>query len=116
MSKLEKLAVRIGEISNDISEQESRRAIKLSICHCTNHEDFVLPGTLPTDSCLLIAYEYVKESRALQEAVSFGEILEMYGCKNCIGAYDAKKRIGLLKQERGRLVGNISTIGKSLRG
>ena len=30
------------------------------------------------------------------------------------GAYKAKRKIGSLKQERGRIVGGISKIGKSL--
>ena len=120
MSKLEKLAIRIGEISNEIKEHKSQREINLEKCAGSEDEDFEFyRGVMDTHSglmenCLYTAYSWVKECRELNEYNTFDEAISMYGCANCIGAYNAKTKIGLLKQERGRIVGNISKIGKSL--
>lgn len=111
MSKLEKLAVRIGEISEEIKELKSQREINLEQCHGSEDEEFITGGNL---NCLYSAYDWVKTGRGDQITSSFDEILHIYGCLNCIGAHKAKRGIGLLKQERGRIVGNISKIGKSL--
>ena len=120
MNKLEKLAIRIGEISNEITELKSRRQINLDHCHATEDEDFEMSrGVMDSysglmENCLYTAYAIVKEDRENEIYSTFSETINMYGCANCLGAYKAKEKIGLLKQERGRIVGNISKIGKSL--
>jgi len=120
MNKLEKLAIRIGQISDEIKEFKSQREINLEKCHGSEDEDFENDrGFIDKDAgqkenCLFTAYTWVKACRALNEYTTFDETIRNYGCLNCIGAHDAKQKIGFLKQERGRLVGNISRIGKSL--
>lgn len=120
MNKLEKLAIRIGKISDEIQSLKEQREINLEHCHGSEDEHFNRPSTnsdnVPFENCLFNAYEWVKEDREEGVFTSFHSVIAHYGCKNCIGAYEAKQKIGLLKQERGRIVGNISTIGKSLRG
>ena len=66
------------------------------------------------ENCLYNAYEWVKADREEYVHTMFHDVIVDYGCANCKGAYLAKEKIGLLKQERGRIVGNISKIGKSL--
>lgn len=121
MNALEKLAKRIGEIGDEISQLNSQREINLKKCHGSEDEEFQAywdqefdAGNLDLVNCLMTSYEHVKEARSHGDYESFDEIIRMYGCKNCIGAYENKQNIGKLKQERGRLVGNISKIGKSL--
>ena len=118
MSKLEKLAIRIGEISNEIREAKEQRWINLDKCGGSIDEEFQAPLTgefdINFDNCLTNAYQWVKSNREDNINSSFDEIINMYGCANCVGAYKSKRKIGLLKQERGRIVGNISKIGKSL--
>jgi len=119
MSKLEKLAIRIGEISDEIEEQKQQRFINLAKCHGSEDEDFQPPlkgeFDINFDNCLTNAYQWVKSDREeFNTNACFHEVINMYGCANCIGAYNAKTKIGSLKQERGRILGNISKIGKSL--
>ena len=120
MSKLEKLAIRIGEISDEIREAKEQRSINLDKCAGSEDEDFeagreiMNHNPLVKENCLCTAYSWVEADRGHGEYVEFDEIIRSYGCKNCIGAHDAKQKIGKLKQERGRIVGNISKIGKSL--
>ena len=118
MSKLEKLAIRIGQISNEIIELKSQREINLEKCHDSVDEEFNAPGTnndgVNFNNCLHNAYEWVKADREDGMSTAFQDVIIDYGCENCKGAYLAKVEIGLLRQERGRLVGNISRIGKSL--
>ena len=120
MNKLEKLAVRIGEISNEIKTLKDQREINLEHCHGSEEEDFetsrdvIDPLSGLIESCLYTAYGWVKADREHGDYKTFDEVIRVYGCANCIGAHDAKQKIGLLKQERGRIVGNISIIGKSL--
>lgn len=120
MNKLEKLAIRIGEISDEITEHKSQREINLEKCAGSEDEEFERSLCTeskfePFENCLTNAYEWVKSDREEGLTSSFHDVIINYGCLNCIGAYKAKRKIGLLRQERGRLVGNISTIGKSLR-
>ena len=118
MSKLEKLAIRIGEISNEIYAQKQQRFISLDKCHGSDDDEFEPPlkgeFDFDFDNCLTRAYQWVKSNREDNIHSSFDEIINMYGCANCIGAHKAKRKIGSLKQERGRIVGNISKIGKLL--
>lgn len=119
MAKLESLAIRIGEISDKIIELKSQREINLEKCHGSEEEDFNRTSTNEDDvlfeNCLFNAYEWVKVDREDGMNTSFHDVIIDYGCANCKGAHMAKREIGLLKQERGRLVGNISRIGKSLQ-
>ena len=115
MIKLEKLAVRIGEISEEIKELKSNREINLDKCHGSIDEEFKSDPLDEFSNCLHNAYQWVKSDREEYINSSFDEVISMYGCVNCIGAHKAKRKIGLLRQERGRIVGNISTIGKSLK-
>ena len=120
MSKLEKLAIRIGEISDEIIELKGQREINLEKCHGSEDEEFNVKtpsaynGGEPFNNCLYNAYEWVKTDREDGMSTMFHHVIIDYGCENCKGAYLAKVEIGLLRQERGRLVGNISRIGKSL--
>tara|TARA_R110000803_G_C11719001_1_gene287967 strand:+ start:132 stop:488 length:357 start_codon:yes stop_codon:yes gene_type:complete len=115
MIKLEKLAARISEISDEIKELKSNREINLDKCHGSIDEEFKSDPLDEFSNCLHDAYQWVKEDREEYINSSFDEVINMYGCTNCIGAHKAKRKIGLLKQERGRIVGNISNIGKSLK-
>jgi len=118
MIKLEKLAKRIGEIGDEIATLKSQRLTNLEHCHGSEDEDFNAPSTnddnVPFENCLYNAYEWVKEERDEYNHANFDDVIFDYGCANCKGAHKAKREIGLLKQERGRIVGNISKIGKSL--
>jgi len=119
MTKLEKLAIRIGEISDEIKDLKGQREINLEKCHGSEDEDFERSLCTeskfePFENCLINAYEWVKTDREDGLDSRFHDVIIDYGCENCKGAYRAKEKIGLLKQERGRLVGNISRIGKSL--
>ena len=119
MKKLERLAFRIGEISNEIRELKDQREVNLEKCHGSDDEDFERIQVKQTEhepfnNCLFNAYEWVKTDRNDGLSTSFHDVIIDYGCENCKGAYLAKVEIGLLRQERGRLVGNISRIGKSL--
>ena len=111
MSRLEKLAIRIGEISEEIKEAISQREINLDKCHGSEDEDFNAPGTnndgVNFNNCLYNAYEWVKADREDGMSTMFHDVIVDYGCENCKGAYREKEKIGSLKQERGRLVGNI---------
>lgn len=110
MNKLEKLAIRIGKISEEIKKLKSQREVNLEHCH-----GFDSTITDIENNCLYRAYEMVKEQRKdAYNYANFDDVIENYGCTNCAGAHKAKRKIGTLKQERGRIVGNISTIGKSL--
>ena len=129
MSTLEKLAKRIGEIGDEIKALKSEREVNLQYCNGNrtsipmddflngDHHDY----TVVTDTCLLSAYKLAKEDNESEMEDggvywdgAFKYHLEQIGCKNCKAAYKAKRKIGKLKQERGRLVGNISKIGKTL--
>ncbi|CAM0019181.1 hypothetical protein VPHD171_0042 [Vibrio phage D171] len=121
MTNLEKLAKRISEISDEIKSRRNQRETNLEKCHGSEDEEFQAywdqefnNGNHDLVNCLMASYEYVKEGRSHGQYESFDEIIRMYGCKNCIGAHEHKQMIGKLKQERGRIVGNISKIGKSL--
>ncbi len=114
MNKLEKLAKRIGEIGGEIRDLKSQREINLDKCSGSIDEGFESKLSSEYGNCLYSAYEWVRADREDHINSSFDEIINMYGCANCIGAHKAKQKIGLLKQERGRIVGNISKIGKSL--
>ncbi len=126
MSKLENLAIRIGQISNEIQSLKDQREINLQHCHGSEDEDFSIKapsdynGSEPFNNCLYNAYEWVKADRESDDETcfsytAFADVLNDYGCENCKGAHKAKQEIGKLKQERGRIIGNISIIGKSLR-
>lgn len=127
MNKLEKLAKRISEIGDEIKELKYQREANLQHCHASDNTEFGSQRGLidhhwdDRENCLHVAYRWAKEE--LEQCQSDGEpyntesfyhILLDEGCKNCIASYEIKRKIGLLKQERGRLVGNISRIGKSL--
>jgi hypothetical protein len=119
MTKLEKLAKRIGEIGDEIRDLKGQREINLEKCHGSEDEDFERITCTetkyePFENCLINAYEWVKTDREDGLSTMFQDVIIDYGCENCKGAYRAKEKIGLLKQERGRLVGCISIIGKSL--
>lgn len=118
ISKLEKCAKRIGEISEEIKEAISQREINLTKCRGSEDEIFQAADKeserYNSENCLTRAYTYTKECLEAGDNHSFEDILYNYGCLNCNGAYRAKQKIGQLKQERGRIVGNISKIGKSL--
>lgn len=117
---IEKIAKRISEIHDEVESLKSQRETNLDHCHGPNDEcfkDFWNEKIFENKknyyfNCLTACYAYVKEGREHGEYTSFDELINMYGCKNCIAAYEAKKAIGKLKQERGRLVGNITKIGK----
>ena len=127
MSKLEKLAKRIGEIGSEIKALKSQRESELQHCHASDDTDFgrqreiIDPHWDERENCLNVAYRWAKEEMEQCQsdgepynAESFYHTLLDEGCKNCIASYEIKRKIGLLKQERGRLVGNISKIGKTL--
>ena len=121
MNTLEKLAKRIGEIGDEIDQRKSQRETNLIKCNGSIDDEFssywmqeIEGGKHDLFNCLMASYAYAKESGDLGEYISFEETIRMYGCANCVGAYNEKQAIGKLKQERGRLVGIISKIGKSL--
>jgi hypothetical protein len=70
------------------------------------------------ESCLHVAYRWYKEGIEASgyhgDYANFNEVIHVHGCKNCIGAYEAKVAIGKLKQERGRLMGQVTKIGQRL--
>lgn len=120
MNSLEAIAKRISEIHDEIEEQKSVREINLAHCHGSPDEDFekwtrveIENGNYDLVNCLMACYEAVKQDGD-NESFTFEEAIQMYGCKNCKAAYKAKKEIGKLKQERGRLIGNITMIGRKL--
>lgn len=127
MSTLENLAKRIGEISEEIKTLNAVRDINIQHCHGSGDKNFDSAINKELyDNCMTVAYQWSKEEREESANDSecgyapwgsyseFKDILNIYGCKNCKAAYKAKRDIGKLKQERGRLVGNISKIGKTL--
>lgn len=127
MNTLEKIAKRIGEIGDEIANLKSQRSANLEHCCASDDTEFgsqreiIDPCWGDRENCLNVAYKWAKEERMENESDgepywdgTFYHILKNEGCINCQGAYENKKKIGLLKQERGRLVGNISKIGKSL--
>jgi hypothetical protein len=127
MNKLEVIAKRIAEISDEIKELKLDREINLSTCGASIDEEFESMKTLIDsgagwelkENCINVAYKMIAEDRDINgfcgcEYSGFYEVLHMYGCRNCVAAYDAKKKIGALKQERGRLVGQITRIGGKL--
>lgn len=121
MNTLEKLAKRIGEIGDEIKSLKSKREVNLQKCHGSIDDYFshywnreFEDGNHDLVNCLMASYEWEKEGRSHGEFNSFDEIISMYGCKNCKAAYKAKQDIGKLKQERGRIVGMISRIGKKI--
>jgi len=105
MNKLEKLAKRIGQISDEIKTLKSQREINLEHCHGSEDEDFNTAVTKensndePFNNCLYNAYEWVKADREEYVHTMFHDVIVDYGCANCKGAYLAKEKIGLLKQE-----------------
>lgn len=127
MNTLEKLAKRIGEIGDEIKELKSEREVNLQHCHASDDDDFgsqreiIDPEWKLRENCLQVAYKWSKEEmiqcyedREPYNTDTFYHTLIDNGCENCKAAYEAKRKIGKLKQERGRLVGNISKIGKTL--
>lgn len=127
MNTLEKLAKRIGEIGDEISELKCQREVNLRYCHASDDTDFGSQREVIgqdwnlRENCLQVAYKWSKEEllRCYDEREQYNTDTFYYtlienGCANCIESYEIKKKIGLLKQERGRLVGNISKIGKTL--
>lgn len=127
MDTLEKLAKRIGEIGDEIKELKSQREFNLQHCHASDDDHFGSQREAidlewnVRENCLNVAYKWAKEEleRCREECEPYNteyfyHTLIDNGCRNCKAAYEAKKAIGKLKQERGRLVGNISKIGKSL--
>ncbi len=127
MNALEKLAKRIGEIGEEIAELTSQRITNLEHCCASDETNFgsqreiIDPHWNVRENCLHVAYKWAKEERMQNESDgepywngTFYHILKNEGCINCQGAYEDKQKIGKLKQERGRLVGNISKIGKTL--
>lgn len=127
LSKLEVIAKRIGEIGDEIKQRKGQRETNLQYCHGSDDKDFNdAINKEHYDNCMNVAYRWSKDER--EESASdnecnyapwgsyseFSDLLKNYGCINCIGAYEEKRKIGSLKQERGRLVGNISRIGKRL--
>jgi hypothetical protein len=116
--KLLGLAKRHAEISKEISDLKCKRGINLVSCLKTDNEDFELIRDFG-DSCLIVAYKSVKEERENSAGYNFGNasfdhaLLE-HGCINCRNAYEQKKKIGSLKQERGRIHSAITNIGKTL--
>jgi hypothetical protein len=120
VNKLEKIAKRISEIHDEIEALKSQRETNLAHCHGSPDEEFQsywdkeFWNNHDLVDCLMACYEYVKEARSHGEQESFDKLIYMYGCKNCIAAYEAKRAIGKLKQERGRLVGSITKIGQRL--
>lgn len=118
------LAKRHAEISYEIKDCQSQREVNLQHCHKSEDEDFEL-GREGDENCLSLAYRWVKEDRESvggycdgfaypTEFSGFEEVISMYGCLNCLGAYEKKKKIGKLKQERGRIHSAITKIGQSL--
>ena len=127
MNTLEKLAKRISEIGYEIKELKSEREVNLQNCQASDDTDFgsqreaLCSEWDLRENCHQVAYKWAREE--LERCQDEGEIYnteEFYhtlineGCENCKAAYEAKRKIGKLKQERGRLVGNISKIGKTL--
>jgi hypothetical protein len=126
INKLEVIAKRFAEISEEIKTLKSRREENLGHCHKSEDEDFESDklaidrscGLELKESCLHVAYRWYKEdieeSGYSGDYANFNEVIHAHGCKNCIGAYEAKKEIGKLKQERGRLMGQVTKIGQRL--
>ncbi|WP_351122688.1 hypothetical protein [Shewanella sp. T24-MNA-CIBAN-0130] len=116
MSKLESIAKRISEISTEIHAAQTQRSTNLEKCH--GDEDFLEFDKYGYGDCLTTVFGIIKSERTEDDFTDsrryYDEILDEHGCKNCISARKLKKAIGKLKQERGRLVGNISKIGSSL--
>ena len=73
MEKLEKLAVRIGAISNEIKDLKSNREINLD--KCSGSEELSDLG--PLSNCLYNAYMWVKEDRE-EYISSFDEVINPY--------------------------------------
>jgi len=129
MNKLESIAKRIAEIHDEIKSLKSQREANLQHCHgnptSVSIEDFLngdnADYTSVTDTCLQHAYKAAKEDNEAEVDDgghywdgAFKYHLEQIGCKNCKAAYKAKRDIGKLKRERGRLVGNITKIGQRI--
>lgn len=125
MDKLLGIAKRIGEIGDEIAKLKRQRLTNLDKCGASDEDDFGSQREMidydSRENCLNVAYRWSKEDRELYDDCfeslprnSFYTILKEEGCQNCIAAYEQKRLIGKLKQERGRLVGAISRIGKSL--
>ena len=127
MNTLEKLAKRIGEIGEEIKYLKLEREVNLQHCHASDDTDFgsqrevIDPEWSLRENCLQVAYKWSKEDLIQcnergepYNPETFYHTLIDEGCENCKAAYEAKRKIGRLKQERGRLVGNISKIGKTL--
>lgn len=122
MNKLDKIAKRISEISDEIKDLKSEREVNLEVCHPSEDEEFESTKRWIDyewrlkENCAFAAYKWVKEEVEENgyQSATFEETIKMYGCKNCIAAYEAKKAIGVLRRERGRLVGNITKIGRAL--
>lgn len=127
LEKLANIAKRISEIGDEIRELKHQREVNLMHCHASDDTDFgsqrgIIDPNLPyRENCLNVAYRWAKEE--FEQCMSYGEIYNTEsfyhilldeGCINCKSAYKAKKSIGKLKKERGRLIGNISRIGKAI--
>lgn len=122
--KLLKLAKRHAEISDEIKACQSQREVNLQHCHKSEDEDFELDRE-GNENCLSLAFRWVKEDRENvdgycdgfaypTEFSGFEEVIFNYGCLNCQLAYEQKKKIGKLKQERGRIHSAITKIGQTL--
>lgn len=119
--KLIKLAKRHSEISAEIKSCQQQRECNLQKCHQSEDEEFQSywdqefnDGKHDLVNCLMASYDYVKEGRSHGVNCSFDETVEVFGCKNCVGAHEEKRRIGKLKQERGRIHSAMTNIGKTL--
>lgn len=125
MKKLEKIAKRIFEISVEIKDLKLQRDSSIKGCiseskeflgfDCYDRSDLEIMGEFG-GSCLMMAYQAAKISRTFEgyETTTFSEILEENGCDQCKSAHKLKGKIGRLKMERGRLLGNITTIGSRI--
>lgn len=122
--KLLSLAKRHAEISQEIKECLSQRETNLLNCHKSPDDDFQ-NDKIGNESCLCVAYRWVKEDRESVDGYNdgyahptefsgFEEVILNYGCANCQGAYKLKRRIGELKRNRGRIHSAITKIGQSL--
>ena len=119
INKLTQLAIRHAEISAEIKINKDSMNKEMSLCSGIYDENKM---ESEYDTCLTVAYSYVKESRShvrdgdryLAGSTCFDEELAMFGCSHCNSSRRLKKHIGLLKQERGRIHSSLTIIGKTL--
>lgn len=119
--KLLKLARRHAEISCEIKNCQSQMEVNLQHCNKTKDEYFEF-FRKDFDNCLNVSFNLVKHDReenydcynGTAHLESFKDVLFKHGCINCKGAHSEKKKIGKLKQERGRIHSAITKIGQTL--